>query len=309
MMSAVTVVIATRNRREDLLRSLPHHEGPVILVDNGSTDDGVAAVRAAFPQVRIIELGRNVGAAARTVGARAARTPLVAFADDDSWWAPGALDLAAARFAAHPRLGLLAGRMLVGPAERLDPLSAALAAAPLGRDPDGPGPDVLGFAACAAIVRRSAFLEVGGFDDVVRFPGEEERVALDLADRGWLLCYAEDLVVHHMPSPRRDGAYVRQRMIVRSALLTACMRRPWRIVLHLAAADWRAGGARRAGVGASLPSLPAALRRRRRVSRATEDRLRFLSGQAAAPVARPAVSTARTGRSGPAADPGRRRAE
>src|SRR4051794_24653535 len=163
-MSAVTVVIATRNRREDLLRSLPRHEAPVLLVDNGSTDDSVAAVRAAFPQVQVIELPRNVGAVARTIGVQRARTPLVAFADDEGWWAPGARARAAQVFAPHPRLAVLAGRVLVGPAERLDPLSAAMAAAPLGRHPEGAGPDVLGFAACGAVVRRSAFLEVGGFD-------------------------------------------------------------------------------------------------------------------------------------------------
>jgi GT2 family glycosyltransferase len=279
-MSAITIVVATRNRKDDLLRSLPRHEAPVLLVDNGSTDDSVAAVRAAFPRLEIIELPRNVGAVARNIGVQRARTPLVAFADDDSWWAPGALARAAEAFLAHPRLAVLAGRVLVGPAERLDPLSAAMAAAPLGRHPDGAGPDVLGFAACGAVVRRSAFLQVGGFDPVVRFPGEEERVALDLAERGWQLSYVEDVVAHHHPSARRDATDARQRRIVRSALLTACMRRPWPTVLDRARADWRAGGARRAGVRASIPSLPAALLRRRPVSRATEDKLRLLAEQA-----------------------------
>lgn len=282
-MSRVTVVVATRNRSADLLHSLPRHEGPVILVDNGSTDDTVAVVRARFPHVRVIELGRNTGALARNAGVRAAGTPYVAFADDDSWWAPGALDRAAAVFDDHPRLGLLTGRILIGPAERLDPLSASMATAPLGRHPAGAGPDVLGFAACAAIVRRSAFLEVGGFDRVVRFPGEEERVALDLADHGWLLSYVDDVVVHHHPSPRRGAADDRQRMIARSALLTACMRRPWRAVLATAGTSWRAGAVGRAGVLAAVPELPGALWQRRRVSARVEAQLRMLASSPAGP--------------------------
>src|SRR6185312_14761877 len=88
---SVTVVVASRNRRADLLASLPRHEAPVILVDNGSTDGTVAAVRAAHPQVTVLPLERNEGAAGRTRGVVSAGTEFVAFADDDSWWAPGDL--------------------------------------------------------------------------------------------------------------------------------------------------------------------------------------------------------------------------
>ena len=295
---SVTVVVASRNRRADLLASLPRHEAPVILVDNGSTDGTVAAVRSAHPRVRVIALRRNVGAVARTLGVLAATTPYVAFADDDSWWAPGALARAVAVLDAHPAVALVTGRMLVGSAERVDPMSLEQAAAPLGTSPGGAGPDVLGFAACATVVRRSAFLSVGGFDTVVRFPGEEERVTLDLADAGWLLSYVDDLVMHHHPSAARGSAAHRRTQITRSALLTACMRRPWRNVLALAAADLRADGPSRRGVLTALPSLPGALVRRRRISPWLEDRLRRL---AADPVPRPRAGDA-PGR--PAAAPG-----
>jgi hypothetical protein len=44
----------------------------------------------------------------RTVGVRAATTQLVAFADEDSWWAPGSSHEAAAVLAGHPRRSLAA---------------------------------------------------------------------------------------------------------------------------------------------------------------------------------------------------------
>ena len=274
---SVTVVVATRNRRDDLLVSLPRHEGPVILVDNASTDGSPALVRDRFPSVRVVSLGKNLGAVARNVGVQAARTPYVAFADDDSWWAPGALAQAARVLDAHPAVAVVTGRMLVGAASRLDPLSVSMAAAPLGTSPGGAGPDVLGFAACAAIVRRSAYLAVGGFDPVVRFPGEEERLTLDLAEAGWLLSYVDDLVMHHHPSPVRGPAAERQAQIVRSALLTACMRRPWASAAALASAGLRSGGPARAGVLSALPRVPAAVRRRRPVSPWLEERLNRLA--------------------------------
>jgi GT2 family glycosyltransferase len=286
MTDRITVVVVSRNRREELLRTLPRHEAPVVLVDNASTDGSAPAVRAAQPGVLVVELARNLGAVARNLGVLIATTPYVAFADDDSWWAPGALAGAAAVLDAHPRVGLLAGRILVSEQERLDPVSAAMAGAPLGCHPDGAGPDVLGFAACAAVVRRSAFLQVGGFDRVVRFPGEEERVALDLADHGWLLSYRDDLVVHHHPSPYRDAPHRRHRGIVRNLLLTACMRRPWPVVAAKLVTEWRSGTGR-PGVLAALPRLPAALRQRRLLRAAVEDDLRRLDVAERAPAQPP----------------------
>ena len=269
----VSVVVASRNQRADLLATLPRHEAPVILVDNGSTDGTVDAVRSALPEVQVIPLRRNLGAFARTIGVLAATTAYVAFADDDSWWAPGALASAVDLLEAHPAVALLTGRILLGPSSRVDPLTLRMAAAPLGTSPGGAGPDFLGFAACAAVVRRSAFLSVGGFDPVVRFPGEEERVTLDLADAGWLLSYVDDLVVHHHPSPSRGSLAHRRTQVVRAALLTACLRRPWREVLALATSDLRADGPARLGDLRALPSLPGALTRRRRISPWLQHRL------------------------------------
>jgi GT2 family glycosyltransferase len=111
----------------------------------------------------VVGLRRNRGGAARTVGARLVDSPYVAFSDDDSWWAPGALGQAAELLDRHPRLAVLAARVLVGPDRRRDPVCDEMAHSPLGRAADLPGPSVLGFIACGAVVRRSAFLEVGGF--------------------------------------------------------------------------------------------------------------------------------------------------
>ncbi|WP_147457178.1 hypothetical protein [Micromonospora pisi] len=58
---------------------------------------------------------------------------------------------------------LLARHVPVGPGQRLDPVSAAMAEQPLGTPPDLPGPAVLDFLACAAVVHRRAFRQIGGF--------------------------------------------------------------------------------------------------------------------------------------------------
>ncbi len=278
----VTVVLATMDRRDGVLstlarlRALPERP-PVVLVDNGSVDGTAEAVAAAFPEVTVLRPGRNLGAAGRTLGVQAARTPLVAFADDDSWWAPGALTLAAAHFAAAPRLGLLAARVLVGPQERLDPLSAVMAASPLPVRADLPGRPVLGFLACAAVVRRAAYLEVGGFSPVVFFLGEETVLAQDLAATGWGVCYVDDVVAHHHPGMAGDRTG-RARLQARNALLSSWLRRPLPVTLR-----HTAGYARRAGSpvwrGAlfdALRRLPLVLPQRRVLPAHVEDSVRLL---------------------------------
>jgi GT2 family glycosyltransferase len=282
----VTTVVITRDRLTDLLVSVPRHRGPVIVVDNGSQDGTVERLRAMDrPGLTVVSLARNLGAQARNLGVQLARTPLVAFADDDSWWAPGALDRAAELMAAHPRLGLITGRVLVGPEERLDPVCELMAASPLGPpDADGaatdgtrlPGPEVLGFIACGAVVRREAFLEAGGFDDVVVFPGEEERLALDLASHGWFSCYVADVVAHHHPSTSRQVSDARAALITRNWLLTALMRRPWPVVAARAGQALRSGRAGRRGVAAAVRRAGVALQHRRVVPPDVEARARLV---------------------------------
>jgi GT2 family glycosyltransferase len=232
----ISVVMITRNRREQVLSTLPHlldlpDRPPVILVDNGSSDGTADAVRQVHPAVTVLGLPDNLGAPARTVGLRAATTPYVAFSDDDSWWTPGSLTRAAEHFDAHPRLGLLGARILVGPQQRVDPICALMADSPLPILPDLPGRSVLGFIACAAAVRRSAYLQVGGFSPVLFFLGEESLLAQDLAAAGWGLAYVDDVVVHHdpRPGPTRAG---RARLQVRNRLLASWMRRPGPICLR-----------------------------------------------------------------------------
>jgi GT2 family glycosyltransferase len=268
-------VVATRDRRRDLERSLPHHLGPVIVVDNGSSDGSPAAVRARHPSIEVIELGKNRGAPARNVGVALATTPYVAFADDDSWWAPGALRLAADLLDAHPRLALVAARVVVGESGSLDPTCGQMDGAPLGTPADLPGPSVLGFLACGAVVRRSAFLAAGGFDDVVFFQGEEELLALDLASIGWGLAYVPDVTAHHHPSPVRDPRH-RRMLAVRNGLLIACLRRPWPVVLGRVVRALRGGAAGRTGLLAALPRVPRALARRKPLPAGVESARRLL---------------------------------
>jgi GT2 family glycosyltransferase len=278
----VSVVIATRNRRAELVRTLRQltalPERPrLVVVDNGSSDGTAAAVRDGFPGAELVVLRQNRGAWARNVGVTRSRTAYVALSDDDSWWEPGSLGTAAAVLDACPQAGLLAARVLVGAAARPDPANAAMSASPLPRG-GLPGPRVLGFLGCAAVLRRTAFLAAGGFSRLLFIGGEEQLLAYDLAAAGWPACYVPEVVARHHPSAARDDA-ARAYQLSRNRVLVAWMRRP---VRHAAAETASlAGRARREPAAAralagALARLPVAVAQRRALPADVEAAARLL---------------------------------
>lgn len=246
------------------------------MIDNGSDDGTAEHVRRHHPVVELIALPENRGAAARNAGIMRLETPYVAISDDDSWWAPGALRRAAGLFDSHPRLGLLAARVLVEPGGRVDPTCLAMRDSPLEREADVPGAPVLGFIACGAIVRRSAFRSVGGFSEEVTFGGEETMLAIDLAAAGWGVSYVDEVVAHHAPAARGDDAVSERRATeVRNALWTTWLRRPAPSAVRRTASllAEAARGGELAAAGAALRELPALLRKRRPIPADLERKL------------------------------------
>jgi GT2 family glycosyltransferase len=262
------------------LAALPERPA-VVVVDNGSRDGTVEAVRAHHPGVELIALDRDRGASARNVALRALDAPYAALCDDDSWWAPGALARAERAIDAAPRVAVLAARVLVGDEERVDPTCELMARSPLGHGPGLPGPRVLGFVACGAVVRREAVLAVGGFDEHYGVGGEESRLALDLARAGWWLAYAPDVVAHHHPSADGRRRWRRVRT-ARNDLWTTWLHR------SLPAAARRSAGIL-AGAGTTAPlaavaalrGAPRIARGRRPLAAAIERELRLVERQAA----------------------------
>jgi GT2 family glycosyltransferase len=280
----IAVVMISRNRADEAVaaveRLLRLPEQPeIVVVDNGSTD-GTAdqlAVRA-VPGMTLIRSDENLGAAGRNVGVRLTDAPFVAFCDDDTAWVPGSLQRAVELLESHPDLGLICGRVLVGDDGREDPITPVMAGSALPRRPDRPGHPILGFLACAAVVRRSAYLAAGGFERRFVVGGEEELLALDLAAAGWGLSYISDVVVRHQPSPRRDTGD-RRRIQARNALWAAWLRHPpdlaWARTARLGRQALRDTAVRR-GFAEAARGLPWVIRSRRPLPQAVADAARQL---------------------------------
>jgi GT2 family glycosyltransferase len=272
-MQRIAVVVLTYNRCGELRRTLQHLLAlpvapAIVVVDNASGDDTLTMLREQFPSVRVVSLDANIGAAARNAGVAAIDAPYIAFSDDDTWWADGSLEHAVALMDAHPDVAVLCARVLVGEEQREDPTCTEMAASPL---PDAglPGPALLGFLAGASVIRRSAFVQVGGYEPRLFIGGEEGLLTLDLLSHGWRLAYVPALTVHHHPSAQRDSAK-RKRCLLRNALWICWMRLPPLLAtqqtLNLLREGWR-DGVMMAGLRDALCGLPWVLKRRRVVPR------------------------------------------
>jgi GT2 family glycosyltransferase len=181
--------------------------------------------------VELVASSENLGAVGRNVGVALLDTPYVAFCDDDTWWDPGSLRTAADVLDRHPRLAAVTARILVEPGGAEDPIVAELRNSPVQGADWLPGPALGSVLAGASVLRRDAFLQVGGFSDRLWLGGEEELMAGDLAAAGWELCYLPELTVHHQASRLRDP-HRRRHDGIRNTLWTTWLRRPLRPALR-----------------------------------------------------------------------------
>jgi GT2 family glycosyltransferase len=273
----------THNRREEALRSvgrlLALPEKPrVVVVDNGSSDGTAAALARIHPDAEVIASPTNLGAVGRNLGVERLDTPYVAFCDDDTWWEPGSLRVAADTLDAHPDVAVLTARILVEPGSREDPIVPELRDSPVPGRPGLPGPALGSFLAGASVLRRAAFRACGGFSPRLWLGGEEELLAVDLATAGWELCYLESLTVHHQASALRDPTR-RRRDGLRNTLWFTWLRRPVRVALrrtaHLALTVPR-DRTSAAAFAAAARGAPWVLTHRRRVPPRVEVRLASL---------------------------------
>ena len=228
--AAVDAVVVSYNTRTCLQRCLDELAGGgrrVLVVDSASTDGSGELVRSEFPQVELVELTENRGfgaAANEGIGRGTARYVLLLNAD--AWPLAGAVEKLVAVAELDPSSGIVAPRLLNtdGTSQRsvfgypAGAFSLACwAAAPsaitiafrtwrglqlLGSRRRRPGYEVVpekDFPAGAALlIRREAFIEVGGFDESFFMYSEETDLCHRLRQHGWRVLLCPDAGFRHV---------------------------------------------------------------------------------------------------------------
>jgi glycosyltransferase involved in cell wall biosynthesis len=206
---AISVVVATRNRSALLPRLARSLEAQVaapafevIVVDDGSTDDtGLVLERltaSSSLDLRVRRLDRNRGpAAARNIGWRAARAPLVAFTDDDCLPQPGWLASISAGLGTHD---IAQGATRANPHQ---PTQGIFSRAPQATYERG------FYETCNIGYRVAALAAVGGFDEGfgprrgAPTWGEDTDLAWRAKEAGARSTFVPDAVVWHDMKPGR----------------------------------------------------------------------------------------------------------
>ena len=236
----VAVVIVNHETRDDLLHCLDTLDAAgateVVVVDCGSTDGSVAAVRDAHPEVGVLALD-NVGyGRGANAGVARTRAPFVVVANADTRFRPDALrrlaesfedapDLAAAgpqvqypdgrpqaSARTFPTLGQAAGHALLGlwwPDNRWTTAYRQTDVDPrVARDVDW-------LSGCALMLRRAAFDDVGGFDPGYWMFVEDVDLGYRLRQAGWRVRFEPDAEVEHVVGA--SAGRQRARMVIAHA--------------------------------------------------------------------------------------------
>jgi GT2 family glycosyltransferase len=221
----IDVVILTWNDGELLGRAVESAlaskgvEIGVIVVDNGS--DPVAVVPC-DSGLTLLRNPTNMGVArGRNQGAQVATAPYVCFLDSDAQLLPGtlarlaealddSLDVAlAAPVFTGQRPEESAGRAPSPAVKALRVLGLRHTYAPV--SDDGPRWDVDFAIGACQLVRRDAFVAVGGFDDSYFYGPEDVDLCLRLRERGWRVVQV-GAGCEHPPRRRNRGLLTRRGM-------------------------------------------------------------------------------------------------
>ena len=212
------------------LQQLHYPERRIVVVDNGSTDGSVDALRSARSNsgFELIEAGRNLGyAGGNNLGIRHALehgAELVWILNNDTTVASDALDLLVEATLADDRVGI-AGSVLYH-ADEPDRIQAwgggRIGLLGVARTSSAPA-DRLDFVNGASmLVRSEVFEEIGLLDEHFFFFMEDADFSRTAARRGWRLAVAEGAAVRHKvgASVNRDAAgrsLVADRHLVRAS--------------------------------------------------------------------------------------------
>ena len=218
---SVTVIIVNWNSGELLARCLRHlstqtvRPQSILLVDNHSTDGSLALARA-FPGVTVLPMPENLGfAAGNNRGLAHCQTEFVALLNPDAFAEPDWLERLLEQTSLHPEAAFFGSRQMAhGSKGVLDGvgdkyhLSGLLWRHRHGRPQEAvdllPG-EIFSPCACAALYRRRALLEVGGFDEDYFCYAEDVDLGFRLRLAGHQAMYAPKAVVHHVGSAITGG--------------------------------------------------------------------------------------------------------
>jgi GT2 family glycosyltransferase len=295
---ACSIVVSNWNGRSHLERCLPclraqtYSPLELIVADNGSTDGSLELLRDGYPDVRVVELGDNLGfATANDRGIQAASGTYVALLNNDTEPEPAWLEELVACLERHPDAASVTSKMmLVEPPGTIDGagdvLDWSFLPHPRGHgEPDHGQYDdeveVFSASGGAALWRGDLLRQLGGFDESFFIYYEDVDLGLRARQLGHSCWYApRSVVLHHRGAATKGLTVFELYHPVKNRWFLILKNTPARLLLrHLRAIAggeliwWRRAfasrhpGALLRAYATVLRNLPRLMRQRRAIAR------------------------------------------
>jgi GT2 family glycosyltransferase len=230
----VSIIIATHSRLEELRRTvqvlsnLEQTPNEVLITADGCTDDTVEFVRSKVPNAKLIVNNVTIGSvASRDRMIREARGELVLELDDDSY--PEQKDCIARfvpLFEQRPKLAVLHFP------QRTDEHPDTLAQTEFGQEKL-----TRSFASSGAVLRRSIYLQLAGFESRFFHMYEEPDYGLQCVAAGYEVLFSPVVVIrHHYSGQAREEIRIHHRH-ARNEFWSTLMRCPFPYALGIVV--WR----------------------------------------------------------------------
>lgn len=193
----------------------------VLVVDNASTDGTTELLAERYPEVRVLRAATNLGfAGGAALGTQGFSGDWLVLLNNDAAFAPDAVEQlrAAATAPGNDDVGAVTARILLAEPDgttprRVNSTGNVITRAGTGADRDWLAPvgeestdaDVFGFCGGAALLRRTALEQAGGFDAELFLYYEDTDVSWRLRAAGWRVVYAPDAVAVHRHAASSDA--------------------------------------------------------------------------------------------------------
>lgn len=182
----------------------------VLVVDNASTDNSLALLKAEFPQVKVIQSGYNAGwGIACNLGIRNSTSEFLLMLNNDAYLEKNCVEEMVKAIQAHPRYGACASRILLWD----DPSLTEVSGLVIFRDGSSCGrgrlkpadtymraEEVFCANDCCALFRREMFDEIGEYDPDFFIYCDETDIGWRQHYAGWKCIYTPHAVAYHAHS-------------------------------------------------------------------------------------------------------------
>jgi GT2 family glycosyltransferase len=209
----VSVIIVNTNEKHRLIYILPSILGAksdfnfeIIISDNGSTDGSREYVKENYPQIRIIENGKNLGfALANNVAAQESKADILVFINPDTTVEPGWIENLLKPFSDH-NVGLTTSKILLMSArDKINTCGSTIHISGITqcRGINEPAvnfsvtEEIPAVSGAAFAIRRKLFEKLKGFDSDFFIYLEETDLSIRARIMGYKCIYVPNSIIYH----------------------------------------------------------------------------------------------------------------